>query len=287
MAPTRRPSSAPAPLNFEHPYLDGRTKRPQKRELGIIDLVVFKMFGCFTPDDLPPPNPNATVYQAGAGAKSSSSSLTFNSGATTTTTTATPASAPAPAEDHAASAKRRLVRSERVARNSAWADDKVLVPDAKRAAVERTQFVEQRVEERRRDAERRLREERSRAAEQAAESSAQLAGLVVTPPMDTPDDPSAVATASTDMPAGAPGATVRPRGAALGHKSVHRHRRAVSGASSIDRLFPLDRDGGASVEDVRDRPPPATASDRASGEAADDAGDAGRVSRLSAMFEQP
>lgn len=64
MSPGKRVSSSQPPLNFQHPYLDNKlARKPQKRELGIVDLFVFKMFGCFTPDDLPPPNPDAPVYQ--------------------------------------------------------------------------------------------------------------------------------------------------------------------------------------------------------------------------------
>lgn len=263
MSPSAGISSSQPPLNFQHPYLDSRVKRPQKRELGLFDLFVFKMFGCFTPDDLPPPNPDATIYQAGG--KSSSSSVTLAStGTATTNPTSAPPLPPLPTStgtptpfttpntsggvsgtanhsatindvtgnigssdaasggggtgdsDHGSNAgistacigsgngagnsggnfnvnpvnssnvsssglnvslglvsgKRRLSRAGTRASHSAWP---VKVPEAPRIAMERTQFVEQRVEQRKREAKRKLEEERAKAAAEAAQSSAAIA----------------------------------------------------------------------------------------------------------------
>lgn len=255
----RRPSSAPAPLNFEHPYLDGKLpKKNQKRELGIIDLVVFKMFGCFTADDLPPPNPDATVYQAGG--KSSSSSTTFTSAGTNTTLPPSAAPPVPPPPQPQPTSGRRRIRSERHSKPSAWSDDKVHMPkvnlpDTTRTTVERTQFVEQRAEERKKEAHRKLEEERSKAVEQAAESSAAMA----------------IEAAQKDgRPAPQP--------------PFIQHNRVVSGASSIDRLFPFDRESrsDADTSERSHREPVPASDDR---KVAMSAG-AGRVSRLSAMFEQ-
>lgn len=263
MSPSAGISSSQPPLNFQHPYLDSRVKRPQKRELGLFDLFVFKMFGCFTPDDLPPPNPDATIYQAGG--KSSSSSVTLAStGTTATNPTSAPPLPPLPTStgtttpfttpntsggvtgtihnganinndvaghigssdvagggstggsDHGSNAgvstgcngngnsvgngggnpsgnpvnsssasssglnvslglvsgKRRMSRAGTRGSHSAWP---VKVPEAPRIAMERTQFVEQRVEQKKREAKRKLEEERAKAAAEAAQSSAAIA----------------------------------------------------------------------------------------------------------------
>lgn len=57
-----RPSSA---VHYDHPYLQQRKKTPSRRELGLFDLMLMKVFRCFVvEDELPPPDPTATVYQA-------------------------------------------------------------------------------------------------------------------------------------------------------------------------------------------------------------------------------
>eukprot|EP00177_Eucheuma_denticulatum_P002918 GFKZ01005243.1.p1 GENE.GFKZ01005243.1~~GFKZ01005243.1.p1 ORF type:complete len:183 (-),score=15.93 GFKZ01005243.1:435-983(-) len=57
-----RPSSA---IHYDHPYLPQRQKTVPKRELGLFDLMLMKVFRCFVvEDELPPPDPTATVYQA-------------------------------------------------------------------------------------------------------------------------------------------------------------------------------------------------------------------------------
>lgn len=266
MSPGKRVASSQPPLNFQHPYLENKVARkPQKRELGIVDLFVFKMFGCFTPDDLPPPNPNATVYQAGG--RSSSSSVTLSS--TMTAPAAAPTAAPplpapptmsspnlakelSPGDGTLQQNRRRSFRPDRRSRrsDSVWPER---VPDhASRAAVERTQFVEQRVEERKREAQRRLEEERVRRAAAAAESSAAIAISAVS---------------DTKKPDGVP---VPPK-----------HERVAS-LSSIDRLYTFDRDTRSEGETSEVTQRESVLSDEGAMAASSVAG---RVSRLSAMFE--
>lgn len=270
MSPGKRVASSQPPLNFQHPYLENKVARkPQKRELGIVDLFVFKMFGCFTPDDLPPPNPNATVYQAGG--RSSSSSVTLSSSVTAPAAapTAAPIAAPplppppassspisekdsSPADEPLSQGRRRSFRPDRRSRRSGsmWPER---VPDhASRAAVERTQFVEQRVEERKREAQRRLEEERARRAAAAAESSAAIAIHTVT---------------EKKKPDGAP--------------APPKHER-VSSTSSVDRLYTFERDNRSEGETSEVTQRESVLSDEGAMAASSVAG---RVSRLSAMFE--
>lgn len=321
MSPSAGISSSQPPLNFQHPYLDSRVKRPQKRELGLFDLFVFKVFGCFTPDDLPPPNPDATIYQAGA--KSSSSSVTLASTGTATTgrTSAAPVPPASPAAVAAASAgggagagaavvsgvtgtaggplvgvspgtsgggggsasagasasalsvtlapapnaggklgltvgshKRRASRAEARARQSAWP---VKVPEAPRVVMERTQFVEQRVEQKKREAKRRLEEERARAAAEAAESSAAiLQGATLEKLTQNP------------LPV---------------QKKVLKS--VVESRDQVVTHFPFDRTGLDDRRLVTSQISSRESTPKAD-EAIQSASVAGRVSRLSAMFEQ-
>lgn len=80
-----RRSSAANPGDFAHPYLAtaAQPSKPKRRELGLCNLFLFKVCGCFSGDELPPPNFEAPIYQA---AKSSSSTFTFNTNTTTTPT---------------------------------------------------------------------------------------------------------------------------------------------------------------------------------------------------------
>ena len=86
--------------DYSHPYLSSSARlstkqgpsRTPKRELGLMDLFLFKMFGCFQNDDMPPPNTTATVHQNGR--ESSASTITTSVTNTNTTTTASALSTP-------------------------------------------------------------------------------------------------------------------------------------------------------------------------------------------------
>lgn len=65
--------------NFSHPYL--AEKRRIRKEFGLGDLFLFKIFGCFSHDELPPPNLDAPIFQKG---RSSSATMTSRSLSNTT-----------------------------------------------------------------------------------------------------------------------------------------------------------------------------------------------------------
>lgn len=91
----RRQSTATVGRNdYSHPYLSSSARlstkqgprRTPKRELGLMDLFLFKMFGCFQNDDMPPPNAEVTVQRNER--ESSASTITTSVTNTNTTTTA-------------------------------------------------------------------------------------------------------------------------------------------------------------------------------------------------------
>lgn len=271
MAPASRISPSQPPLNFEHPYLDTGGKPPKKRELGLFDLFVFKMFGCFTPDDLPPPNLNATIYQAGA--KSSSSSVTLastNTANTTVTSTTAPPLPPSPAVSvpcsqpalmHQSSnmnfkSKRRSSRADARSKQSIWPDKMIESP---RIVMERTQFVEQRVEERKRQAERQREQHHQGTDEKNTQSSSN----------DSTSVKSSSGPRSVDKPL-----------------SGRSRSQEVSSPTEVIHDFRKVSLKSARTNDTTPSAPPNVAPTSNVDESVVSSSLTGRVSRLSAMFEQ-
>lgn len=114
------------------------------------------------------------------------------------------------------------------------------------------------MEERKREAQRRLEQERALRAAAAAESSAALADG------NKLDVDAKQVVVQTD------------------HKN---HHERVSSMSSIDRLFPFDKEARSSEVDTSEAPPSESVVPNG-GTATASSSVAGRVSRLSAMFEQ-
>lgn len=275
MEPTSRITPSQPPLNFEHPYLDTGGKLRKKRELGLFDLFVFKMFGCFTTDDLPPTNADETICPPVA-TKSSSSSVTLASTTATTNNSvpftvtppvttpapvvaAPPPSQPCPSQPVAAAnvkSKRRSSRADARSKQSVWPDKVVESP---RIVMERTQFVEQRVEERKRQAQRQ-RQQQLQATDQINQSISN----------DVACDKIPVDTDGVIVPA--PAGPDRSTQTGSPKEVMHDFRKV-------------------SLRSARNNDPePASSSQDAPTSGVDESmatsGMTGRVSRLSAMFEQ-
>lgn len=78
-----RPQSA-ASGSFTHPYMTPQPP-PKKKEFGLCDLFLFKVCGCFSHDDMPPPDPSKQVYEH---TKSSSSNIALTNTSNVTASSA-------------------------------------------------------------------------------------------------------------------------------------------------------------------------------------------------------
>ncbi|CAN8071781.1 unnamed protein product [Agarophyton chilense] len=66
--------------NYAQQRQSSRSNVPDKRELTATQLILFKLFGCFSaPDDLPPPDLNKPIYQASKSATSTTISAPYRS----------------------------------------------------------------------------------------------------------------------------------------------------------------------------------------------------------------